>query len=226
MNRQDRQRLINRYRLLAVICGVLMLVALLDTQLRPLIKSYSSNQAKRMVTQAVNDAVTNVLSEENVKYEDLVTLGKNEAGDIVSIETNIVKINSLKAAVTTAILKELAKYQHLSISIPLGTLIGGDLFTGRGPKIPLEINISANTVTTMHSNFSSAGINQTDHQIVMDITSTVFSAVPGYNSSTVVETCFAIAETVLVGEVPTSFTDVEGDNSDVIGKIFDYSDRG
>lgn len=213
------------YRLLAFLCGIIVLCVMIDSHLRPLIKSYGINQAKLVSTQAVNDAVERVMQAENVKYADLVDVAKNTDGDIISIESDVIKINSLKAEVTNAILDELKARESIQVSIPLGTLMDWDLMTGRGPKIPIKISVSGTALTTMSSRFESAGINQTSHQIMMTIEIILYAAIPGFDSSTTVETTFMIAETVLVGKVPDSFTDVDGDKSDLVGKIFDYSQK-
>ena len=76
----------------------------------------------------------------------------------------------------------------------------------------------------MESQFTSAGINQTSHQINMTVQLELFSAVPGSDETVDVESQFLIAETVLVGKVPESFTNVTGDDRETIGKIFDYAD--
>ena len=222
-NRRERNRRLSLLRLIALLSGLVILFVVMDSQFRPLIKSYGMTQAKLVATQVVNEAVARVLQGENLKYADLVKVDKDDAGDIISIESDVLKINSLKAEVTTAITDELKNSDRMTVYIPLGTLLNWELFTGRGPKIPVHISINGAALTTMSSQFQSAGINQTNHQIMMSIQVLLYAAIPGYDSSTTVDTDFMIAETVLVGKVPDSFTDVDGDKSDIVGKIFDYT---
>lgn len=98
----------------------------------------------------------------------------------------------------------------MTVRIPTGTLLNGDLLTGRGPRIPVKISLSGAAATQMSSYFESAGINQTSHRLVMDITVTLYAAIPGNDATTTLETSFIIAETVLVGKVPDTFLDVDG----------------
>lgn len=135
---------------------------------------------------------------------------KDSQGSIVSVEADTVKINALKASVTTEILTQLKKHQNMTVRIPTGTLLNGDLLTGRGPRIPVKISLSGAAATQMSSYFESAGINQTSHRLVMDITVTLYAAIPGNDATTTLETSFIIAETVLVGKVPDTFLDVDG----------------
>lgn len=223
MSRAQRERRIIAYRLLAIVCGLAILVAVLDTQLRPVVRAFTVNQSKTLVTEAVNGAVEEVLAQRGVQYSDLVAVSKNTDGDIIAIESDILKINALKATLTNAVIAELKQQKAQTVRIPLGTLIGGDLFNGRGPAIPVRVSITASAQTDMRSEFISAGINQTNHQIWMDIQMQLFPALPGFTTTVNVNTKFLIAETVLIGKVPDSFTDVDGDQSDLVGRIFDYS---
>lgn len=194
----------------ALLCAGLILFLVLNSHLQPLIASYGLTQAKLVGTQAVNDAVTAVLEREGVRYTDLMRVEKDSQGSIVSVEADTVKINALKASVTTEILTQLKKHQNMTVRIPTGTLLNGDLLTGRGPRIPVKISLSGAAATQMSSYFESAGINQTSHRLVMDITVTLYAAIPGNDATTTLETSFIIAETVLVGKVPDTFLDVDG----------------
>ena len=199
-----------RFRVAALLCAGLILFLVLNSHLQPLIASYGLTQAKLVGTQAVNDAVTAVLERECVRYTDLMRVEKDSQGSIVSVEADTVKINALKAGVTTEILTQLKKHQNMTVRIPTGTLLNGDLLTGRGPRIPVKISLSGAAATQMSSYFESAGINQTSHRLVMDITVTLYAAIPGNDATTTLETSFIIAETVLVGKVPDTFLDVDG----------------
>ena len=207
--RRERMRR-RRFRVAALLCAGLILFLVLTSHLQPLIASYGLTQAKLVGTQAVNDAVTAVLEREGVRYTDLMRVEKDSQGSIVSVEADTVKINALKASVTTEILTQLKKHQNMTVRIPTGTLLNGDLLTGRGPRIPVKISLSGAAATQMSSYFESAGINQTSHRLVMDITVTLYAAIPGNDATTTLETSFIIAETVLVGKVPDTFLDVDG----------------
>ena len=134
------------------------------------------------------------------------------------------QINRLKAAATGAVMDELENYKKQTVEIPFGNLIGGDFFTGRGPYIPIKISMSGTALSVMNSRFTSAGINQTSHQIELEVTVRIYAAIPGFRSSIETTTNYLVAETVLVGEVPDSFTQVDGDQADIVRKIFDYAD--
>ena len=210
------------WRLLAFLAALILLVIFLDHQIHPLVKAFGETQAKWTSTKAINEAVTQVLTDEQIRYEDLVSVARNDEGDIVSVEADISKINRLKAEITTAVLDRLQAFSHLEMRIPVGSILGGEMFNDRGPRIPLRATMSGNALTTMNSAFSSAGINQTSHQITLHIESQIVTTIPGYTNCIKVETSFVVAETVLVGKVPDSYTEVDGSQAELLGKIFAY----
>jgi hypothetical protein len=54
--------------------------------------------------------------------------------------------------------------------------------------------------------FQSAGINQTNHQIILKVDVKVSILLPGYTTATTVSTAVTVAETVVVGAVPETYT--------------------
>ena len=58
----------------------------------------------------------------------------------------------------------------------------------------------------LQNQFISAGINQTRHQILLDIDVYVSILLPGFTTATKVSNSFNVAETVIVGSVPNSYT--------------------
>ena len=54
--------------------------------------------------------------------------------------------------------------------------------------------------------FTSAGINQTKHQIILTVDVSVSILLPGFRTATKVSNSFIVAETVIVGTVPDTYT--------------------
>ena len=64
----------------------------------------AQNQARIMTTMAVNEAVTNELESQNIKYDDLVKIVRNSEDQIIAINVDSVKTNKIIAGVSTACL--------------------------------------------------------------------------------------------------------------------------
>lgn len=184
------------------------LLILFDMQLHPLVKTVSQTAAKRVCIEAINTAVMQTLSDEADAYSELVAITKDDGGTVTSIQTDSVEMNRLKAALSLAIEKKISSADTREINIPLGTVIGGELLSGRGPKINLIVDLAGNVLTELESVFEAAGINQTCHKIMLHVKCDIYIVMPCYTTSSTLETDFCIAETVIVGKVPETYAGV------------------
>ncbi len=191
-----------RWKSVVIIVFCFALIITLDSQLRPIIKSITTNQARIKSIDTINKVITEELSKNALSYSDLVTVERDSSGKVLAITTQMVKMNQLKAAIITNVQKKLGDDGNMDMGIPLGTLLGNDLLHGRGPNIPLRLTLSGNVNADFKSSFESAGINQTKHQIYLNIHTSVYSFIPGFDTTMEVETNVPIAETIIVGEVP------------------------
>ena len=196
-----------RKKVLAFFVLFIIIFVIVSIQLRPIITNITQNVAKQMSVNAVNSTVTAELTKTNIKYDDMVNIERDNNGKVLAITTNTVKMNELKSAILTAVQHKLSD-QHNEVGVPLGTLLGSDFLHGRGPNVPLQLTLSGNVNGDFQSKFESAGINQTRHQIYLQIHMSVYSFIPGYNTTTEVTAGVAIAETIIVGEVPQTFVNI------------------
>lgn len=196
-----------RKKVLVFFVLFIIVFVFISIQLRPIITNVTQNEAKQMSVNAINSTVTSELTKSNIKYDDMVNIERDNSGKVLAITTNIVKMNELKSAILTAVQQKLSD-QHNEVGVPLGTLLGSDFLHGRGPNVPLQLTLSGNVNGDFQSKFESAGINQTRHQIYLQIHMSVYSFIPGYNTTTEVTTGVAIAETIIVGEVPQTFANI------------------
>lgn len=194
----------------------------MDLQLRPVVQVYSAYQAKVYATRLINDAIYGELATADIRYDNLTIITHDANGTVTSIQTDMVGLNRLRGRATDAVLRNLRQMDQQTISIPMGTLSGFQIFTGRGPTVQMKVQPAGTLQTRIENRFDSAGINQTRHQIMLVMDMTVSAVIPGYTVSTEVETNFCLAETVIVGTVPDSYTQVEDSSRDVIPKIFDF----
>lgn len=194
----------------------------IDFKLRPIIRTMGTANAKAIATRAIYDAVNSELDKDDIKYDDLITLEKNSENRVTALRTNMIKMNKLKARLSVSILNKITSIEESTIRIPLGNIIDGEALSGQGPKISFKI-VPVGTVTAdMINVFQAAGINQTRHQIILQVKVTVGVIMPNYSTSAEVSTAIPIAETVIIGEVPPNYTNVEGDPSSMLEKINNY----
>lgn len=220
-SKREKQRLL--LRLFWIFFFIVAVCVFLDWKMRPLIKKSAMYQAKTTAVQAINDAVNEELENLGVNYNSFVTLVKNEQGDIAAIQTDTVASNKINAALLDAVMERLSDPEQQEIRLPIGTLLGGAFLSGLGSDIHFRVIPEGYVESELKSSFQTAGINQTLHQIVFEIHVTVTALIPGYSQTTEVTNSFQIAQTVIVGEVPESFTEVTDGESSTLSKINDYN---
>ena len=205
--------------------AVLVLLAFLfyfDMQVQKTVSTIVSYQIKVYTTKAINNAVLREIESQDIHYEDLVQLNMGENNQVSSIETDALAISSLKSRISNAVEEELEKDEYRSIGIPVGTLSGSKWLSGFGPEINFRIIPQGSAHTQLESKFDSAGINQTRHQMMLDVQVEFTAVIPGFSTEFTAGTNFCIAETVIVGPIPDAYTNVEDGGNANMSDINDY----
>lgn len=210
-------------KLIALALIVVGVVFLLDIRFRPIIEQTAAYQSRILATRLINEAVFSELGDDMADYQQLVNVIYSESGTVTSIESNMIGINRLKTFVTKNVNDELATLEQHDLGVSLGTISGIHTLYGQGPIIPVKAAPEGYVETTMISSFQSAGINQTLHRIIIRIDVSVSAIIPGYTTAVDITSDFVIAETVIVGNVPESYTHVISGGTDLISEINDYN---
>lgn len=207
---------------LALVASLALGLLIVESRITPIVEYVGMAQAKQTATQIIYDTISAYLVKNGVTYDDLVAVDKGEDGKVTAIKTNIVMVNRMESEISLEISQKLSTLSKTQVAIPLGNILNGELFLGRGPHINIKISPVGTIDTHLTNEFVSAGINQTKQKIQMDIALKVGVILPGRYKETDVKAAVAIAETVIVGDIPDSYTHVTGDHDSLIGKINDY----
>ena len=194
-----------------------------EANIRPLVAQMATSRAQNIASSVINNAVMEVMIREDIQYDNLVRLEKDQNGQITALKTNTALSNQLKSQITENILTRISDLDMSTISIPLGNIVNGELFSGRGPEIEVKIVPLGNVKADFKNEFTSSGINQTYHKIILETTVTIAILLPGKNASGQISTEVTIAETVIVGNVPDYFTYIAGDESGMLDKYNNYA---
>ena len=195
-------------RLIAVGLVAVGFLLLMDLSFRDVIETVNAYECHELVSRVLNEAISDELENEDTDYNKLVTLSTNSEGEVISIESNVVNINKLKTGIIRRLEREIARLSSYNLEIPIGTLLGIQLLHGKGFSIGMTVEPVGMASASIISEFVSAGINQTLHRIVIEITTSVESIIPGFSTRVPVTTTIVAAETVIVGRVPDAYTHV------------------
>jgi len=194
--------------LLIVACGVIFFRVRYGDAIRDLAKTQVLNSTSDLI----NDAVDKQIASGNIQYDRIIYFEKDIDGQITALKTNMIEVNRLKTAILNLINDEILAMDTDDLGIPIGSLIVPEIFSGRGPDIPIQIISIRNSEGAFSSNFREAGINQTLQQIIMDVSVDVTVLVFGKTTSFTVNSQVIVAETVIVGKVPDTFFQSGGYN--------------
>lgn len=199
-----------RFRLVLFVVVVLLCLTGADLLLRPRIARVLRQQGQAAASRILSQTTLQVLEELGVTYEELAEITRNDSGEIRSIETNSLALNRIKSLLEQRVTAALNDRGVCEWEIPLGSLLGSEYLSGRGPMIPLRIQPAGSMTTEFESRFQAAGINQTSHRIVLNLTLSLTTFVPLHGAAVTVHTNFIVADTVIVGEVPDYYTNITG----------------
>ncbi len=222
--KKRKKRLRLKTRLIILFFALLFIAVLLflyfQRNVTRVLISISEATMRASTTIAVNDAVYYTLSDE-MRYEDLVTVDRNEQGDIVAVSANVLKINKIArdtASISQANLKNLSLN---GIPIPLGALTGIEAFAGVGPRIHFRIIPVSSVSCDFSSSFESVGINQTKHTIYLNVIADISIVMPSRTEEFSVLTEIMVGEFVVVGSIPDTYlhTDIFGDKANLTPNV-------
>ena len=197
-------------RFLAVSLVVFLLFLAFRVRYRDVIRELAQTQVKNSTSDLTNDAIAKQIAAGDIQYDRIVFFEKDLNGRITALKTNMSEVNRLKTDILNIINDEILALDTSDIGIPLGSLFLPEFFSGKGAAIPVHILAIRNSDANFVSHFSQAGINQTMHQLTMDVSVDVAVPVLGETSSFTINSEVVVAETVIVGEVPETYLQTGG----------------
>ena len=152
----------------------------------------------------VSTAIADIMRDGDYSADYFVTFEKSETGEITAISSNMARINALSARILDRIVGATDTHM-LTVNIPAGNLTGISVLMGRGPKVPVKIITMTSSRVEFNNSIVTAGINQTKHQINLEVIVDIDILVPWGTESTQVITEVLIADTIVVGQVPDTY---------------------
>lgn len=195
--------------LIAVSLVFLLLITafvFINENLRPVLVGLASARVQAVAAKAMNDAILDMVGDD-YDYDSLVTVRATES-KVYLLSANSVQLNRLGADCANAAQQRITDLGDQGLSVPLGTISGIPLLSGRGPKVVMRFTPAGAVKSSFGSEFISAGINQTLHRINLNLSATVRVILPGESHTLTVEVTAPIAENIIVGDVPNAYTNV------------------
>ncbi len=207
--RRDRQRRL--YRCAVVLLAVTLVLVLADIRLRPLVRGAGAHALRNELTLLLGDSVRTAAASLDYSASDFVTLERSADGTVCAAVARTDAVNAFRAALAKSAAETVDRCADFSLSVPLGTLLGSQIFSGMGPRITVNADTYGFALTDVVSTFESVGINQTVHRITVNASLSASTYIGTYHVAETVESSVPVAETIIVGQVPQTY--VTGDTT-------------
>lgn len=208
MEMSRKKRRCRRIILIVLLLVVTGLILLVELHLSPYIRELARNQAVNAASNAITDAVGEMLRREDTDFSRVIVLEKDVQGHITALRTDMRQVERLKVEVLDILSGLIAEINTQQLGIPLGNLLLPDLLAGTGPALPVKAVSLTMSTADFFSDFTEAGINQTLQtlKVKFTISLTILTTV-GYETVDV-DSDVMVAQTVIVGTVPETYVNL------------------
>ncbi len=190
------------------------------------LEQYATSYCANKINAEINSVVLREISESGLTYDSIINISKDNEGKIISVGADMIEVSALKSRLEVAISEICDELGYNYLKIPIGNLVGKGVFYGKGFDITMKFRPVGYSDAKMRGELTSVGINQSIYRISFDAIARVGVVFPFRYIEMPVEVENVIAETVIIGTVPNSFThfDLEGDitSQDFQGYVEDY----
>lgn len=160
----------------------------------------SSDFVSRKADEIINDAIYDEFIKNNT-YNGLIEFEKDYFGSVTALKINMAEVNLIKSKLASKISEELSKTDTLEFSIPLGSIIGGKLTSGKGPDVKVNLITYGISDVEIENEFAD---NRSRYRIMLKIKASVTIITSVTSKATEVEKYICIAEAVIIDEALTS----------------------
>lgn len=210
-NHKKRKRKSRRRKIIFCLCIIIpiLLFELFTVLIEPSIIAMCEIRANSIGVSVSNKAIKQVMEE--VGYDmQLVKLEKDEGGNIIALQANVVEMNYISSLIGSRTQQMYNELTEAYIKIPIGNFTGNALLAGHGPSIQVKIVPVGTVGSDFKTEFVSTGINQTRHRVYLQVISSMRVIAPFTTKTIKVVNNVNVAETVLIGDVPNSYYNLEG----------------
>jgi sporulation protein YunB len=174
----------------------------------PTLITMSELQGTTIATQALNQAISNTLSENQTYIDDLLRYDYNEAGELISWNVNAIVINQICAQIVSESMDALENIGTLYLPVPLGQLTGNKFLANTGPRLKIRVLPLGTVEANYENDICSTGINQVNHTVWLNVEATVQVVVPLFTNQVKVQRRVVLVDKVISGTVPPTYLNI------------------
>ena len=207
--KKSKNRILRGIGTILICLGLVCAAALagIEAFIRPTLEKLLNYKCRMAAERIISDAVFERFGG-NEDYGGIVTLTADSDGHIAALSVDRAKVNSLKALMGDAVNEGIERLGEETVGISSGTLTGISLLYGEGAELKFRMEPKGAADTILKCSFDSAGINQTVHSIILEVKAEISPMSPGFSQTVDISYEILLAQTVIVGSVPESFSHI------------------
>ena len=187
--------------------SLIVFLYIYNVNIKPLLNELGASRASYIGQNVINKSVENVFSKNDAISNDILNIEKDSNGKITAVIPDLNEMNRLKAKIAVEISEQMKKTQNSKITVPLGNITGNPYLSNIGPRIAFNLVPYGKTQIDFKTSFTEAGINQIRHEISVQVTLTVSLLIAKkQTATTAISTTIPVCETIVIGDVPESYT--------------------
>ena len=194
-----------RLKLCLCLLCIVYLLGYVQKKMLPMFYDMTENKIRDLGTEMTEHSIMENELIGVVDYDMLITDCRQEDGIVRSLAANGSMLNQIRTSLIESILQKMDIMRESYVKIPLGSFSGSPFFAGTGPDVSVRIVPYGSVDINFESLFTSAGVNQTKHEINMVVLVNMNVFFPGKTLDVNLEVPVLLAQTVIAGEVPQAF---------------------
>ena len=198
-----RRPLFRRRLVPLLVATVLGLAVYLRFGWLPTVRELVIMEVDNETSDLINEAVDAYIARGQLRYEDLVTLERRADGGVAAARIDLAAVNQMKSVVLRELDERVPVRVREKVDVPLGNVLLPALLSGRGGSLPVRLVSLRSTNAELESGFSDAGVNQTLHTLALRVEVDLLLLTPAGLLSRQVTCSVPIAQTIIVGSVPS-----------------------
>lgn len=205
---RKRHRIKLRYPLIIIMLLTAGALTFGSAHIDEVLSELAEPAAINLLNDTVNACYSKFIEGAQIDYDDLVTVTRNDSGQITSLTTNAELLNLMCLQINDDVSAALNK-ENVKIKVPLGSLTDSEILSGLGPSFSMSLSQSNTVDTYTESAFKEAGVNQTEHEILFSVVATMTLILPDTTVTYEYYQSFIVTQSIIVGDVPSYYTGLQ-----------------
>jgi len=170
LGKRKRKRLGFFVAVILLSVGLFFILSRLDSVLAPMALDIAEKKIVSDMAKIIDGAYSSIINGHHIETEDLFKIRTDEDnGRVSSMYVDTLLVNEICNKLAVRVSTEMNMLSKRTISVPLGSLTGYQVFAGTGPSYHIQIQPAGSATVDPRSKREAVGINQVNIMVWLDV---------------------------------------------------------